>query len=501
MHVEFHRVAGRTAVAKGVGSPRAAHGVAPALLLLMILVFYVSTMRDGHIWDDDAAQYILHARNIAEGRPYLDTGYIFNPEYANLGPPGYPPGFPLLLAPIWALRGLDLRAMKLLEAGFFVIGLGMVYACFRIDLSAAVCLALVAILGFSPSYWDFKEFIASEFPFLAFLFLAFLVIEHVYSRTGLPPVRFAVPIALCIVLAYSIRAVGGLLVPSLAAYEVLRRRRLSACTVVTCFVAVVLCGAEALWLHSAGGNLSLFQFRPIAVLNSVVTYAALARSFWRAGSFRALSWLVSCLVTALAGWAVFDRLRAVRQARLVEVFAVFYLPVLLAWSSKELRFLFPLFPLFLAYSLSGAERFIRRLPARWPLLVAGAALAAVAVCYSAQYRQLNWHSIQESFLDRDFLAVTGFVRDQTVESDVILFRRPRFVPLLTGRRALTYAHATGLGAFVRGIHPNYVIAANSRAGVFASDARFLWPSLRAHPDTMQLVFHNNGYSVFRALAW
>ena len=71
-----------------------------SLILVGIFTFYATTIRAGHVWDDDAAMNILHARNIAEGRPYADTGYIFNPEYARLGPSSYLPGFPLLIAPI-----------------------------------------------------------------------------------------------------------------------------------------------------------------------------------------------------------------------------------------------------------------------------------------------------------------------------------------------------------------------------------------------------------------
>ena len=40
------------------------------LLLAVIGAFYVLTLRQGHRWGDDFAMYILHARNIAEGRAY-----------------------------------------------------------------------------------------------------------------------------------------------------------------------------------------------------------------------------------------------------------------------------------------------------------------------------------------------------------------------------------------------------------------------------------------------
>ena len=48
--------------------------------VLFIVIAQVLTVREGHNWGGDFAQYILHARNIVEGRPYAQTGYIYNPS-------------------------------------------------------------------------------------------------------------------------------------------------------------------------------------------------------------------------------------------------------------------------------------------------------------------------------------------------------------------------------------------------------------------------------------
>ena len=39
-------------------------------LVCAIGIFYVATIRDGHVWGDDHAAYISHAKNIAEGKEY-----------------------------------------------------------------------------------------------------------------------------------------------------------------------------------------------------------------------------------------------------------------------------------------------------------------------------------------------------------------------------------------------------------------------------------------------
>src|SRR2546425_1210967 len=81
---------------------------------VLVGVFYLATIRDGQDWPDDFSQYIQHALNIAEGAPYAATGYIYNPHNPGIGPRTYPPGFPLLLAPVIKGFGLKLRPMRVL---------------------------------------------------------------------------------------------------------------------------------------------------------------------------------------------------------------------------------------------------------------------------------------------------------------------------------------------------------------------------------------------------
>src|SRR5689334_21022175 len=86
---------------------------------------YLATLRAGQEWGDDFGLYVAHARNIVEGRPYDDTGYIYNPQNAVVSPRSYPPVFPLLLAPVYRLRGLDLTAMKAFVVLLFAATLGV----------------------------------------------------------------------------------------------------------------------------------------------------------------------------------------------------------------------------------------------------------------------------------------------------------------------------------------------------------------------------------------
>ena len=469
------------------------------VLLAAIFVFYACTLREGHIWDDDAAMYILHARNIAEGRAYADTGYIFNPEYANLGPVAYPPGFPLLLAPIWATRGLDLNAMKMAGVAMFVVSLAFLYGLFRRYLEEAECLVLAAVAGFCPLLWEHKDFVSSDLTFLAFLFAAMFAIDRAYSSGRPPQLRWAIPAGLLIAATWAVRSVGIVLLPSLIAHDWLSGRRLSRFAAATCSLAIAMGVAQSVAIHSVGATPSLFRVDPHLAWVNVRAYLREFAMFWRAGEHPAVAWVFSKAVLVAAAWRFLDRMRPGNGPRITELFLVFYAGVLLIYEPNEPRFLFPLFPLCMALAIEGIGHLCRKLPGRIGMAVAGILVAAWGLGAAAEYRVLNWGAIRESFFDRDFLRVTDFVNHDTRESDILLFRKPRMLCLLTGHRAATYAHAPGLGEFVRRLPVKYIVAANEPAGTFVSDAEFLWPFINSHAHSLQLAYRNSGYSVYRIL--
>ena len=158
------------------------HGLALSLILAIAL-FYALTIRQGHEWGDDFAMYIHHAENIAAQRPYAATGYIYNPNEASYGPIAYPPMFPSLLAPLVKLYGRNLAAMKMEEVIFFTLALLSIYGYYRRDLPWPYLFALVALIGLNPSFWEAKDSITSDIPFLFFFFLAATLIYSPFSET------------------------------------------------------------------------------------------------------------------------------------------------------------------------------------------------------------------------------------------------------------------------------------------------------------------------------
>lgn len=144
----------------------------PYLLLLLLSVpLYFIDIADLHAWGDDFAQYIKEAQNIGHGRPFYLSNYIFNKYNTNYAPPQYPPGFPLLLAPVIKNWGLSFRAMYYFNSFLATCLLFVLFAYFRkyAGIVASVCLAV--LVCYSGRVIDLKGNVLADIPCLIFVTL------------------------------------------------------------------------------------------------------------------------------------------------------------------------------------------------------------------------------------------------------------------------------------------------------------------------------------------
>ena len=199
-------------------------------LLTVIALFHSFTVRQGHIWGDDFAMYVAHARNLVDGHPYAETGYLFNPA-SPVSPRMYPPVFPLLLAPVVKLFGLNLIPMKIEQVLFFVLVLAAVYLFWRDDLSSKYALVQIAILGFSPHFWAAKDNVLSDLPFLLFFYVVAVLVRRA-PQNGPGWWAWALLIDVVLYFAIGTRTAGIALLVGLLLYDILTLRRITRRTAI-----------------------------------------------------------------------------------------------------------------------------------------------------------------------------------------------------------------------------------------------------------------------------
>lgn len=144
------------------------------LIGFSIPLFFIS-VEDLQSWGDDYAQYIKEGQNIAEGKPYHQSNYVYNDLNADYAPPSYPPGFPLLLAPVIKIYGLAIRPMLYTISLLMVVLLFSVFMFFKkyTPIVSALCLAILTV--YSPAVMDMKGYVLSDIPLLVFVSLYLLL--------------------------------------------------------------------------------------------------------------------------------------------------------------------------------------------------------------------------------------------------------------------------------------------------------------------------------------
>lgn len=138
------------------------------LCFFTFVIINIATIQDGHNWGDDFSQYILHARNIIEGREYTRDIMLDNPVV-------FPPGFPLFLVPWMKGFGLNFKVLKTFNVMFWYLHILLLYPIFLKRVGREMAAICSLVLMTSSYFFLFKQNILSDVPFLFFTTLAIYV--------------------------------------------------------------------------------------------------------------------------------------------------------------------------------------------------------------------------------------------------------------------------------------------------------------------------------------
>src|SRR6266540_5649347 len=180
------------------------------VIIIVSLILGASTLTRGHQWGDDFAWYILQAKSIWNGttNEFIQQSAFTNDQSTTyVGPLAYPWGYPLILTPAYAMKGINPLALKIPALFFFVGFLVCLYLLLKARLTEAESLLLVGLFAFNPMLLQFLDQILSDIPFLFFSTLSLWLIIKNQRRT----ILHAILIGGSIFFVVFIRATGILL--------------------------------------------------------------------------------------------------------------------------------------------------------------------------------------------------------------------------------------------------------------------------------------------------
>jgi hypothetical protein len=450
-----------------------------AVVVALSMAWMALSIRDGHTWYDDFAQYVMQAANTARFAPFADTAYIYDPASPVVGPRLYPPIFPLLLAPVYHFAGVNLFLFKLLCLACFLAALLVTLRLFRHALSPSGRLHYALIMGFSPVFWEMKDHIYSEHLFVPLFFGSILLMNMWYVRGSVfinPPMH-ALCLGLLMYLSFGTRTVGIVLLPTLVVCELVRayerrssvplasvfprfRRRIGLNRVAAPFsetarekvrptsamwgvsligggallVALLLCTLQMLAMPQAGSGYAdqLANLSPRIILKNLHANSTSFSLVWENGRNE---WVRRVGGGMLMVLAVIGYLRCnIPRVSPLGVALVAYLTIVILWPGYSwLRAIWPVVPAFVFYMLVGSGFIARRVP-RASVLPA-CIIVFTFGSYVSFYSGADFGPISNSIDSRNAKEMYAFVAAATSETEAVLFWKPRGLALYTHRRA------------------------------------------------------------------
>lgn len=464
---------------------------------------HLAMLRDGQEWGDDFSLYVGHARNIAEGRPYADTGYVYNPAHPILSPRTYPPIFPLLLAPVYLLFGMNLTAMKVFLVLLFAAMLGVLAFLLQKRLPLPYVLGCLTLFALNPYVWQHKDRLLSETPFMLFAYLALVLAENGRDEANRRRAcLWGLLAGLFAYLAFGTRTVGIVLVPSILACDYLRRRRLgpAALAAAAVFAAGTIIQKTTLLLD--GSYIDQVHLDFLGLAGNIVSMAKGMGLLVSSGCSRAVGALLFAVLSSLAGLGYVARPR--NGATVYELFAAFYCVLLVFWppfDTAVFRYLMPILPLWFLYigeglCLLGATSFRRIAVPAAPALA-----LAVLLSYANWLRSVDAGPIRNGVNSPEAVALFDWVKRQTDSRDVFLFQKPRAFALYTGRRSLAHHPADDPQRLTRTIHQHgvthVVVYHTSPFPIFQKSGRLVESLIAETPAGFDKVYENSGFRVYQ----
>jgi hypothetical protein len=414
------------------------------LIIVISLTAAAMTLRRGHEWGDDFAWYIMQAKSIVDGTTdefMQQSAFTNSQSTTHLGPLAYPWGYPLILTPFYALKGISPLALKLPALLFFGGFLICLYLLMQDRLTPAESLLAVALFAFNPLLLQFLDQILSDIPFLFFSTLSLLLMTRENKRGLLP---YAL-IGTVIFFTTFLRVTGVLLLGCfliVESFTLLQRRKDRAAVMGIIQGSLIVCSVFiCLWimnlvLFPSGGESYISQYAGLieTARNLAPAYLNIfAEFFGRATGWKYLYYALS-IFFLLGAW------ERRMQEPIFLLFFAFWMIVHITypyWQGP--RYIFPLLPIFIYFTFQGMKAAIRRVPGQYQLLSQRMyygfwlLLAGTFLFISISNAYLNLKSGRQinGPFDPYSTEVYKYIKEETPPESVIVFFKPRVMIMMT----------------------------------------------------------------------
>jgi hypothetical protein len=411
-------------------------------------------------WGDDFAAYILQAKSIVQADPkgfIKANSFTILQSYATIGPIAYPWGYPLLLAPVYLVYGANIFALKLVAVFFYETFIALLYWAFVRKNPSLWMWLYLGLFAFNPSMLMAGNEILSDLPFLFFSTLAIILIDRLYrlnnGKSSSQEWYLGVLIGLSIVIASLMRTNGLLLLPALMVAQLFRFWNLrtqfkwaikiplirTLIPYAIIFLLTYLVGKY----FPQGGQSHLSELRDISLPQA---WGTLKYNLGLLSGFFLPPWgfTLYCLTIPVFILGVFIK---GRQHLPLFIYGLLTLILYSIWPFRQgIRFLYPLLPIYFVFVMWGiikvSESTKNLSNWKWtsPILYLSFFGINIHFFITSYFLAIGNISLQGPVLAGPFgvsaKEMYTFIKQETLPTDVIVFRKPRAMRLMTDRPSL-----------------------------------------------------------------
>jgi 4-amino-4-deoxy-L-arabinose transferase-like glycosyltransferase len=427
-------------------------------IVILSLMIGSATLTRGHEWGDDFASYVMQAKSILNGKTqeFVEhNAFTIFQSSSQIGPVAYPWGYPLILTPVYALKGDSPLALKLPGLLFFAGFLICLYLLMNNYLTRTDSLLLVSLFAFNPLLVDFLDQILSDIPFLFFSTLALLLMTKEIKNSTLDYILLGGLIAF----AFFIRATGILLLASFLAVEAFKVwinrknreavKKLLSGTFIVCATFGSLWGTYAL-LFPGGGESYFAQYQAFeteTIPGFISGYFHLFSLFFGEATVWKYLYYVLFIFFLIGFW-----IRRKKELVFI-IFFLLWMILLITWPYWQgPRFIFPLLPIFIYFTFQGMKTAIGKLPEKYHrighgifygfwLLIVGVFLFNSGT--RAYNNVRNGRNMNGPF-DPVSSEVYSYIKENTPTDSILVFFKPRAMRLMTDHDTLMINQCEGL---------------------------------------------------------
>lgn len=468
----------------------------------------------------DDAQYTVLAQSIVQGEGY---GIVNSSDKLLQAP--HPVGYPLILAPVYALFGANFAVLKTVSVLFTLASVLLICKGWNyLGLpSASLGLATAALVALSPISVAYARMIMSE-PAFGFLVLLTIILT-VRSVRGEYFTWHSVVLGFVWMFVASVRTVGVTVIGASVFYLLLQRRwrniALAFAGLVVALILVVLLtdidwhdlNGIGVYVRQAGGAAKetqgviawnafswvgegVAQYLFVHLRDSLVPLIGgptTANLLSRIG-LGFVPWIVSVLVAVSVAAGYFLNIR--RNGWLpVHFYIPMSMAILILWFGRGERFLYGLLPFLFAFLLIGGQSLIQAFVSGVGKYAPLAKFASVQVSLSVQASVLGLLLISQFIGSMRIDNSLNHVSDFRIGNTWIKERAPQDAVVLSEHPEISYLYSDRMGQRLPG-DPMRIREESKRE---ASTYLLIAPALYWYPDKTSFQYSRETVRVMNAL--